>query len=261
MAFNLDDIEIKKASKVAAPRSALIYGPPKNGKSVLAASIIDVPGFDRVLVVDVEGGASAISVWYPEVDIVQANTAELFTGIVESLIDGTLVEPESGLPYQVVIIDTLDKAQERQLAVYAASRESKTKNGEDNPLYKFGAILTWMNKVVDALHQAPFLTIFLLHQQDDKNEETGKVTTTVFLQGAAKYTIAGTPDLIGHLSLQKVKGENGTEVKRVLDFSLDDRKITGQRYASALNGVMPDPTFEKVYQKIIPELFTTTKKN
>lgn len=254
MSFDLAKHPIKKAVDTGAPKSILIFGPPKRGKSVFAASISDVPGFDRVLVVDVEGGASAITAWYPHVDVIEAATAKDFGEIVEALVNGDLVEPESGLPYQAVIIDTLDKAQERQLEVYDRSRESLTKDGQKNTLYKWGAIKTWTTKLADALHMAPFLTIFVAHVMDNENEN-GTVTTTVALGGSSKFTFPATPDIVGLFTVQKVDVGGKKEPKRVIDFSVSDKVTTGQRYAAALDGVIVEPTLEKIYRKITPAIF------
>ena len=109
------------------PRSILLFGPPKRGKSTCAASIVDVPGYERVLVVDVEGGAAAISQWYPEVDVFEVHTAEEFDGVVEALVNNQIVEPTSGKPYDCVIIDTLDKAQERKLEWFDQQPEALTR--------------------------------------------------------------------------------------------------------------------------------------
>lgn len=253
--FDLKNFAPKKASEVSAPRSILLFGPPKRGKSTLAASIIDVPGIDRVLVVDVEGGASAISEWYPGVDVVEVATSEEFDGLIEALVDGKIVEPGSGEPYQCVIIDTLDKAQERKLDWFDKQPESFASNGNKNTLYKWGAIKAWTTKLSDALHMAPFLTIFVAHVMDDKDEKTGRVTQTVALGGSSKQTFPGTPDLVGYFDIEKVKVDGVSAPTRVLDFSVTDKRVTGQRYASKLDGKMGDPTMVKIYQKIDPLRF------
>lgn len=255
--FSLEDFKPKKAADVGIPRSILIFGPPKRGKSTCAASIVDVPGYERVLVVDVEGGASAISQWYPEVDVQEIHTAEEFDWFIEQLVDGNVMEPESGLPYQAVIIDTLDKAQERKLEWFDEQPEALTKSGEKNTLYKWGAIKAWTTKLADALHMAPFLTIFVAHVMDDKDEKTGKVTQTVALGGAAKQTFPATPDLVGYYDI--VRDKEAKENVRAMDFSVTEKRVTGQRYASKLDGVIAEPTMEKIYQRIAPQLFTKAK--
>lgn len=251
---------IKKAAKVGTPKSILIYGPPKKGKTVFAASIVDVPGFDRVLLVDVEGGASSVSAWYPEVDVVEAATAKEFAKVIEALINEQLVEPESGLPYQAVIIDTLDKAQERQLEEYAKDPRRFAKGGAEDGFWKWAMIKTWTSKLGDILHMAPFLTIFLAHE-DDHKEESGPMLTTVLLSGKSRLTFPSTPDIIGRFGVKKVEEGGVKVVKRIVDFSLSDKLITGQRYADKLDGQFLEPTFERIFRAIEPERFkdeTTT---
>lgn len=257
--FDLKNFAPKKAADLGLPRSILLFGPPKRGKSTCAASIVDVPGYERVLVVDVEGGAAAISQWYPEVDVVEVHTAEEFDGVVEALVNNQIVEPTSGEPYQCVIIDTLDKAQERKLEWFDEQPESIAKSGEKNTLYKWGAIKAWTTKLADALHMAPFLTIFVAHVMDDKDEKTGKVTQTVALGGAAKQTFPATPDLVGYYDL--VRDREAKQNVRALDFTVTDKRVTGQRYAGKLDGTVADPTMEKIYQRIAPQLFKADAKN
>lgn len=250
----LPEFSIKKAAQVGMPKSILIYGPPKKGKTVFASSIVDVPGCDRVLLIDVEGGSSSVSAWYPEVDVIEAGTHAEFTRVSEALLNGKLVEPESGLPYQVVIIDTLDKAQERALEVFDKDPKGFV-NGKKDGYFKWAAVKTWTTKMTDYFHMAPFLTIFLAHQDDDKDETTGAVTTTVLLQGKSKMTFPSTPDIIGHFTVVTVPEGDQKVKKRVVDFSLSDKLITGQRYADKLDGIIADPDFTKVFRKIMPDLF------
>lgn len=217
---------------------------------MFSASIVDVPGFERVLLIDVEGGSSSVSQWYPEIDVIETPTAKDFQTVVEALLNGELVEPESGLPYQAVIIDTLDKAQERQLEVYAADPKSKT-----DGFFKWAALKTWTAKMGDFLHMAPFLTIFVAHQDDEKDEATGVTTTTVLLSGKSRFTFPSTPDIIGHFGAIRVDENGEKTLRRVVDFSLSDKLITGQRYADRLNGKVLDPTMEKVFRAIEPQRF------
>jgi len=260
--LGLQKFAIKKAAAVGTPKSILIYGPPKKGKTVFATSIIDVPGFERVLLVDVEGGSSSVNAWHPNVDVIETPTAREFTRVVEALLNNELVEPESGLPYQVVIIDTLDKAQERQLEVYAADPKS-AKDG----FFKWGALKTWTAKMADYLHMAPFLTIFIAHQDDDKDESSGVVTTTVLLAGKSRFTFPSTPDIIGHFSVVTVEEDGKKAPRRIVDFTVSDKLITGQRYADKINGKFIDPTMEKIFRNIEPKRFeanesvTSTKGN
>lgn len=251
----LAEFPIVKAQTLGTPNSITVYGPPGKGKSVFTASIVDVPGYERVLVIDTEGSAVSIGRWHPTVDVIQAHTAALFTKYAEAVLNGKLVEPESGLPYQVVIIDTLDKAQERQLAVFEKSPESKNKQGEENTFYKWGAIKAWTAKIADYFHQADFLTIFVLHSDEGRNDDT-KFITTVMLQGKSQDVFPSVSDAVGYFNIVKQKNAEGKmEEVRTIDFRPSAKLITKQRFADSLNGIIADPTMEKVFRLIEPERF------
>lgn len=253
--FNLDDFEVIKAETLATPNSFLVYGPPGKGKSVFGASICEVPGFERTLVIDTEGSSVSIGPWYPNVDVIKAPTAAKFKAVAEAVLNGKLVEKTSGLPYQAVVIDTLDKAQERQLEVFSNSPEARNKNGDENSFYKWGALKIWTSKIADAFHQADFLTIFVLHSDIDKNEDTGKVTTGVMLMGKSQQIFPSVSDAVCYFDVVRVD-DNGTKVpKRVADFRVSDKFITKQRFADKLNAAVVDPTFTKVFRAIEPARF------
>lgn len=257
--FSLEDFAVVKAESAALPRSILLYGPPKRGKTTCAASIVDVPGYERTLVVDVEGGAAAISQWHPTVDVVGIRTAEEFDFVIESLVNGKFVEKSSGLPYQCVIIDTLDKAQERKLEWFDVQPDAFNAQGQKNSLYKWGAIKAWTTKLADALHMAPFLTIFLAHVIDHENEKTGRTTQTVALGGSTKYSFSATPDIVGYFDVVRVTEDGKKVQKREIDFTLVDRRITGQRYADKLNGKIQDPNMSQIYKILDPSIFDVSK--
>lgn len=250
-AFDLAEFGIVKAETLKEPHSITLYGPPGKGKSVCAASISEVQGFERTLILDTEGGAVSVGAWYPKADVLQCPTAAMFTKAFEALMNGKLVEAESGLPYQAVVIDTLDKAQSRQLEVFSRSPEARTSNGAENPLYKWGAIKTWMEKITDAAHQAPFLTIFVVHAEDYKDENNGSVTTTVMLGGASRFNFPSVSDAVGYFNVIKVKGaDNKTTEHRSVDFRTQGKFVTKQRFADRLNGVILDPDMPKIFSKI-----------
>jgi len=102
---------IKKAEALNVPKSILIYGDPKNGKTWLAASASELEQFSPVLLVDVEGGASAIARDWKNVDVIQVDThAQL-----DSVLEGLLTTDHK---YKTVIIDTLGVAMDRAEKVF-----------------------------------------------------------------------------------------------------------------------------------------------
>jgi hypothetical protein len=249
-AFNLDDFPVVKADTLSVPHSLTIYGPPGKGKSVLAASICKVPGFERTLMLDTEGGAVSLGRWYPEVDVLPVQSAAGFQKAFEAVMNEKLVERESNLPYQALIIDTLDKAQERQIEAFDRSPEANA-NGKKNALYKWGAIKQWISKIADGAHQAPFFTIFVVHSEDYKSEETGVNLNTVMLQGSSRFNFPSVSDAVGYFDVVSIKGDDNKRTEhRSIDFRQDSRRITKQRFASSLDGVILDPTMQKIFDKI-----------
>lgn len=260
--FSLDDFEVVKADTLKEPHSLTIYGPPGKGKTVFAASISEVPGYERTLILDTEGGAVSVGSWYPKADVLRCHTAPLFTNAVNALLGGELVERESGLPYQAVIIDTLDKAQARQLEVFGNSKDAKTASGGDNPLYKWGAIKIWTEKLSDGFHQSPFLSIFIVHSEDYKDENSGTVTKTVLLGGSSRFNFPSVSDAVGYFDVVRIKGaDNKFTEHRSVDFRTQAKFVTKQRFADRLNGVILDPDMPLIFSKIRGNTTTTTTTN
>ena len=63
-----------KATEVDRINSMILFGETGTGKTILAASAIEIADYAPTLVVDIEGSASGIGRLYPDVDIVQANS-------------------------------------------------------------------------------------------------------------------------------------------------------------------------------------------
>jgi hypothetical protein len=259
--FSLDDFPVVKAQTLATPNSITVYGPPGKGKSVFASSIVEVPGFERTLVIDTEGSSVAIGPHYPGVDIVHARTADAFTKLSEAILSGDFVEQTSGLPYQAVVIDTFDKAQSRQLDVFAKSPQARNSNGQENTFYKWGAIKMWSEKVSDLFHQADILAIFVLHSTET-DPEKGPVKTTVMLQGSSQDFFPSVSDAVAYFDIIKPKdGPNKGQEIRTADFRPSARLVSKQRFAGKLNLALTGengaegPTMTQVFKLIDPARF------
>lgn len=254
MGFDLDDYEVVKAGTLTTPNSIMIYGPSGKGKTVMAGSIIDVPGFERVLVMDTEGSATSLSRWHPDCDVIAVKSAAHFNAMVEALVNGEYVQKSSGLPYQAVIVDTFDKAFERQLDVFSKAKEAYGTKGEYNSYYQWGAIKIWVSKVADALHYSDFLTIWVIHEDKDKDENTGKVTIGVLLSGKSQQSFPSVADINIYYHMEKLpNGEGKKEDQRVAEFRPSDNTVAKQRFSDLLNVGMLEPSMVKVFKAIEPE--------
>lgn len=195
--------DVKKATAVNKINSAIIFGPFGSGKTFLAASADEIADYSPVLIVDIEGSAAGVGRKYPDVDIIVADTHAKLDFIIKSLLN-------DDHPYKTVIFDTLNVAQDRA--------EKFFRRKPENLNNKFGVwadLKDWTLDFVRAMHHAPFLAIFIAHPQVDKDDNTGKLTTTVKIAGSARTDVPTVPDLIGYLGVEEDEEGNPVRALRV----------------------------------------------
>lgn len=175
---------IVKASDVDKINSMIIFGEYGTGKSWIAASADDIEDYAPVLAVDIEGSFAGVGRRYPNVDIIKADTFEKLEFIKKQL----LTEEHE---YKTVIFDTLNVAQKRAKSYFKTQYPNNT-------FAMWDALAEWSLDFVRSMHHADFLSIFIAHPQVDKDDNTGKITTTVKLAGGARSEVPTVPDLIGY---------------------------------------------------------------
>lgn len=223
---------IKKAEALNAPKSMLIYGDPKTGKTWLAASAAEVEELSPVLLIDIEGGASAIARDWKDVDVIAVDSHEQ----LEAVLDGLLTTEHK---YKTVILDTLGVAMDRAEKFFEAKPENR-----GNRFGKWGDLKEWVTQTARKLHAAPFLSIMLAHAQDEKDEQTGAVKIVPMLSGSSKNTLPAIPDIIGYMTGEIA--EDG--IHRVLYLQSSERLVSGNRFG--LPGALPDPSMKKIINTI-----------
>lgn len=225
---------IKKAEQLNTPKTILLYGDPKGGKTWLANSVSEIAELTPVLLIDVEGGASAIARDWKDVDVINVETHDQLDVVITSLVS-------QEHKYKTVIIDTLGVAMDRAEKFFGEKPENK-----NNRFGKWGDLKEWTTQTVRKLHSAPFLTILIAHAQDEKDEQTGAIKIVPMLAGSAKNTLPAIPDIIGYMTAERT--EDG--VKRVLYLESSDRLVSGNRF-----GLPP-----KMYEPTMKKLFTAIKQ-
>lgn len=224
---------ITKASLQNTPKSILIYGDPKRGKSWLAASASEVEALSPVLVIDTEGGSSAIAREWGGVDVIPADTHEKLESIVKVLVE----QPHK---YKTVVIDTLGVAMDRAEKFFGEKPENR-----NNKFGKWGDLKEWVTDLTRKFHSAPFLAILVAHAQDDKDDQTGAVKTVPMLPGSAKNTLPAIPDIIGYMTAEN---DGAGNINRVLYLQSSDRLVSGNRFG--LPSKMIDPSIKKIIDSI-----------
>jgi len=224
---------VHKAEVLNAPKTILIYGDAGRGKTWLAASAAQVAELTPVLLIDVEGGASAIARDFKDVDVIEVDNHQKLDAVMNDLIN-------LKHKYKTVIIDTLGVAMDRAEKVFAERPEN-----QNNKFGKWGDLKVWANHLVRTLHAAPFTSIILTHAEDQKDENTGAVKTVPNIPGGSKKDLPGIPDIIGYLTAQKQ--EDGTP-QRVLLVESSDRFVTKNRFN--LPPMVIEPSLKKIYALI-----------
>lgn len=224
---------ITKASQLNTPKTILVYGDPKRGKSWFAASAAEVAELSPVLVIDTEGGSSAIARDWKDVDVINVKSHEEFDSVVKSLIS-------TEHKYKTIIIDTLGVAMDRAEKFFGEKPENK-----NNKFGKWGDLKEWVTDMTRKLHSAPFLSILVAHAQDDKDDQTGAVKIVPLLPGSAKNTLPSIPDIIAYMGAEV--DEKGT-LHRVLYLESSERLVSGNRFG--LPPRLVDPSMKKIIDKI-----------
>lgn len=194
---------VKKAEAVDKINSAFIFGEYGVGKTILAASATEIEDYAPVLIVDIEGSAAGVGRLYPDVDVVSVSSYEMLEDLRHQLLN-------EDHPYKTVIFDTYNVGQNRAEKFFKAKPEN-----QNNRFGVWGDLKDWSIQFVREMHHAPFLAIFIAHSQVEKDENTGRMVTTVKISGSAKTDVPAIPDLIGYLDFAKDDDDNIVRVLRV----------------------------------------------
>lgn len=235
---------ITSVSVASRPQSIAILGKYKVGKTTLAASSCRIPSFmgtgKKVLIMEAESGTASIAEDYPEVEQAKFTNANGFGRAVEEL---TTVPHD----YGIVVIDTFDKFQGYATDAYLAASPGDTRAA-------YGQVKRWTSEIAWKLHKAPFLVIFLFHEEDIKDNKGG-TTTTFSVVGSAKKDLGQIFDVIARLSV--VTNDAGDH-ERVLQLGPATGEETGSRYEKKLPNSMVNPTMAKLFELIEKKSDDTT---
>lgn len=231
---------VKKATSVDKINSMIIFGEYGVGKTILAASATEIEDYAPVLIVDIEGSAAGVGRLYPDVDVVEVDSYEKLEALRVSLL-------KDEHPYKTVIFDTYNVGQNRA--------EKFFKQKPENINNKFGAwadLKEWSIQFMREMHHAPFLAVFIAHSQTEKDDNTGKLTTTVKISGSAKTDVPAIPDLIGYMEF--VPDDDGNPV-RVLRVGRSSSIITKNRFGLpdiiGPSGDAQGPTLTDIQREIL----------
>jgi hypothetical protein len=226
---------IQKAQALNEPKSIMILGHPKRGKSTLGASLIEVPGYSRILAIDVDGGCAGYADQYPNVDVVGVDYGDAAT---VSKIIMELAEDPTGAGYDGVMLDTLSVLQDWKIDEIGHGRKLEWD--------QWDLVAKWTNKVMWLLHSMKPLGVSVYHIKTEKDELTREVWKLPKIRGSAKDTVATVPDLI--IEIRIVDTKDGPV--RVVDCVPHETATTGNRYAYMPVQPISDATMSDLFSYI-----------
>jgi hypothetical protein len=246
--FDLDDVltkYVKKPSDMSNPELILLYSRPGGGKTYLAATISEVPGINRTLVLDTEGSTAGTLTDFDDekvhiVDCQRDNEVESFkflNSILDKFFDSTTKHS-----YDAVIIDTFDVAQDWAHA-YFDENAPRGRNGEKDGYAVWGNVKDWSVGTARNLKRISPIGVLVVHDREEKNKDGGTITK-LNLVGSAKDILPGIPDVVAYLE----RVLEGDEEVTLAQFASQDNKVTKNRFK--FPPVVRNPSLPKLFEYI-----------
>lgn len=223
------------------PKSILLYGFPGRRKTTTAATIAQVPGIRKVLLVDFDNGAEALAKrdGVNGIDVLPISSLERNAfGQMNEVVDYyTHIETE----YDAVIWDSIDIMQD------IAERAFKKKyEGSKNTFAVYGELGEWTDSFVRAAHENPnAVHIFVAHAKE-QTTETGAYRILPKLSGSSKESLAAIPSLVGYMEFATHPETNERHATMVVGES--EKFVTKNRFE--LPHTLIDPTMPSIYAQI-----------
>ena len=255
------ETETVNLASFGLPGSIMLHSEPGKGKTRAGASIIKVPGFNKVAILDIDNGTESL-----------LNDPELARALAEGRIK--IIKIDKTKPdafarfhnlfwdlianprdFDAVIIDTMDVAQECAVNYYTSTTYNDAGSALDTRK-AYGLIAKWTSDVLWALQNHAQLTgVTLVHTKTEEEKKTGVSTLKPKFAGSIRDNAAGIPSLVAYLT--KETGEDGVD-HVIADIGGADGAIAKQRYSSFLPNRVEDFDLPKVYSLIRGETTAPT---
>lgn len=229
-----------KPEGLSAPEMMILYGLAGSGKTHLAASVCEVPGFDKVLIIDTENSTQGTIDNFPKekIDVIRPTKAfpgEEYKG-TKAVLEGLLTKTH---PYKAVIIDVAD-------VLFEWALEVGNKPGDGFAKWSFAhEELTAPRGLFHRLKAADFLVILVIHEKRESSEDGGVSFSDFQWAGQGKAKLAGIPDMVGYVSRDTNSAGVSTST---LQTAPTKRSNAKNRFN--LPAKVTEPSMKKIYELI-----------
>lgn len=232
---------------------AFIYGPPKAGKTVLAASASVFSKAAPVLMCDVEGGRKSLRGAPPSIIdkkqlyVLSITEFEQFNKVYQ------VVSDNPGR-FNTVIIDSVTEVHTMcmEAEMQDVVRKDPTREEFVPSMREYGIVRNQLRKMIREFRDLPihFIITAMIRYDEDDN---GLVIKSPQLAGQLRSEIPGYCDVVALLEVEKPRkrrGQPDEEVKRVLHLAEVSRAVVGTR-SWDIPQSLENPVFEDLYKTII----------
>jgi hypothetical protein len=238
--FGSIGVKVERPRKPSEKFSAVLYSPPKIGKTTLIGTAADVPELCPVLILATEDGTSVLDEEYGDddnLDVINVSDWPTAARIITAVANGQT-------RYKTIGLDTISELQE----LMKAYCEERAEDG----YALWGYIADETVKVVKMLHRSKHVNvIFSSHTEKVVDQSTGKILNSPYFLGKKALGEVLKPiDMILYLAVTEINGEP----TRVLLTKPDGRNDAGDRNGK-LEMYIQNPNFPEIYAQLKAKKF------
>ena len=235
------ELGVRDLTEVIEPLNVFLYGDTGAGKTVLSASIVEIPEMRPILFINIEGGTRSIK------SREGIRVVDLRTPLQARLVRQYL--KDNWKKFRCVIMDSLTEYRilESRGVLAQAMLTDATHDKEVLNLRDWGKTHDRVREFVRFLRDLPIYTIVTALMSKTKDETTGALHIEPMLSEKLNGTVPGYFDLVGYLQVENVGGK---KTRRLYVQPTD--KMKAKDRTDALGEYIDNPTMEKLLSKTQP---------